>query len=567
MIQIALNPGFALLLAMPLTLLAPRGMRPGVMALASAGALALLLTPAFGGHGSFAQIGLEVVPLRLDALSQVFGIAFTLGAAIVALSADSRAHPLEDGAILTMAGGATAALFAGDLVSFVAGIELASLAGAWIIFAAGGDAAVRAGARYLLWQAFGGLFLLAGVAFHLADGFGSAFERLPADSAGGALFLIGLAVKAGAPLAHLWVKDAAPRASPAGAAALTVFGAPLAIYALARAFAGESIVHFAGLAMALIFAVLALAEDDLKRAIARSHLAQLGLCAALIGLGSPMAIAAAAAHAFAISFAYPLMTFAIGVIASGAPAARASQVRGAARTYPLTSALYLIGAAAAAGVPGLIGFTSQSAAIEAFTRGGAPWLPFVGFAVTALTAMLTLIRTPFPFLFAMGQRPGAPILRGPPAPWMGMALSAFFCVAVGALPWWLYGLLPPAPLALWPFSLPRIVDHAETLGAACAVYAAWRLLRPAPSTPWDIRDLDALYAGPIARALHVAGGVALRLFEAAGALVERTAAQLGAASVHLAERLDRPHDRGAWSALSALAAIALALCAALSGLK
>ncbi|MDX2238896.1 MAG: proton-conducting transporter membrane subunit [Hyphomonadaceae bacterium] len=561
MLSIAFNPGFALLLAIPLTLMAPRAFRPAVIAAAAAAAVALLLTPPFGGHGSFAQIGLEVVPLRLDALAQTFGLAFLFGAAIVGLSTHERVHPLEDGAILAMAGGATSALFAGDLVSFVAGVETAGLAGAWIIFSSPAPGALAAGGRYLLWQWLGGLFLLSGVAFHLADGFGSAFGPLPADSAGGALFLIGLAFKAGAPLLHLWLRDASPMATPHGGAALAMFGAPLAIYGLARGFAGEPTLIYAGLTMAGAFALWALAEDDLRRALTRSQAAQLGLCAAAIGVGTPTAFAAAVAHAFTVILGYGLMMLAVGAAAEAYGSARASGARGVARAMPLTALLYFFGAASAAALPGFAGYVSGVALLAGF----APvWAKIVVLATLALTAALTLARIPFPYFIARNAPSPAP--ENTQGARLGMALAAFFCLAIGTIPGWLYAMVPPAPLAVEAYAGERVTMALQLIGGACAVWAAAMALRPIGAVrAYDLMDLDRLYAGPAAAAVAWIGAQILRAFAAAGGLAGRGLGVAGAWLLALAQRRDRPHGRGAWGAawtpLALVAAAALSLLA------
>ncbi|MEJ0060486.1 MAG: hypothetical protein WDM79_13335 [Terricaulis sp.] len=58
-----------------------------------------------------AQIGLPVVLLDLDALNQVFGIAFIGSTILLAVYASARRHHFEDAAILLLAGGSVSALF------------------------------------------------------------------------------------------------------------------------------------------------------------------------------------------------------------------------------------------------------------------------------------------------------------------------------------------------------------------------------------------------------------------------------------------------------------------------
>jgi formate hydrogenlyase subunit 3/multisubunit Na+/H+ antiporter MnhD subunit len=107
---ISLNPGFALLLAALLVWAAPRPLRVALMAAAALAAIALPLAPAFGDHAVFGQFGLRVVPLRLDALSQLFGLTIGLLALSAALMAITRRRASEDALLCLLFGGAATAI-------------------------------------------------------------------------------------------------------------------------------------------------------------------------------------------------------------------------------------------------------------------------------------------------------------------------------------------------------------------------------------------------------------------------------------------------------------------------
>ncbi|MBL8548407.1 MAG: hypothetical protein JNJ73_00375 [Hyphomonadaceae bacterium] len=502
MIPIALNPGFALVIGAGLALAAPQAIRTTLMALSGIAACALILAPPFGDYDRFAQIGLQLVPLRLDALSQIFGLSFAIGAILISFAASYRRRRMEDVAIMLMAGGATSAAFAGDLISFVAASEVSALAGAWIVFSAGGRAALESGVRLLIWQGLGGLLLFSGIALHLADGFNSAFTRLPADSVGGALCLAGLGIKAAAPFAHVWFREALSTSSPTGAAALSLFSAKLALYGLARGFTGESILSPAGAAMAVMGALMALADEDLRRALAFSLIGQIGLVIAAIGVGAPLALAGAAGHVFTTSIAYVLLVLAAGVVCERAGTTRMSELPRVIAPMPFTAILVLLGGLSAAAIPGFAGYISESLALEAIARSGRFWSWVAIAAASAGVVAFAAVRLPALFLGGRGAtQAGAPF-----GVLLAMALGAFLCIAIGLAPGWLLEILPPAPVAYDAYAIDRLGERLEFKAAAAAGFAGllWLGLTHGRRERW-LNDVDAFYRGPLAAAARELG--------------------------------------------------------------
>jgi len=565
MFAIALNPGFVMLAGALIVLAAPAALRAPVMILSAIGALGLLLAPDYGRYGAFAQIGLTMAPLALDALNYLFGLAFIVATILIAIYASGRDKRYEDTAILLLAGAATSAMFVGDLVSFVAAAELAGLAATWIVFCASEQGAHRAGVRLLIWQGLEGLLLLAGVAFIISDGLHTEFARMDARTIGGALFLGGLAIRVGAPFAHVWLKDVTPRASPAGAVALAVFPALVGVYGLARAFSGEPLLIYGALGMMAIGAAFACAEDDLRRAMTYSLLAQLGVAIASIGLASPAGLAGGAAHAFTTIFAYALVFMALGVFARRYGSASAEVLQGAARSAPATTALFTVGALTAVAAPGLAGFVSFAVVREA-ARGDLPWLAPVIVAVAAAASAHTLMR---PFL-AIFTPPRRPMPQPPRAPvfsmLLAMALAAFMCLMIGLAPGWLYALTPPSPIAFWPFAPGVVAAQIATLAGGAAAYITLRSLGLAPKErALRLLDVDALYRGPFAGAGRWTGVVMLRLYGAWQSISGAGAARLGRAFAAFARAGDRPYG-DSWGGAVGFAALALVL-ALIAGAK
>ncbi len=558
MLAVSLNPGFVLALAAFAVLAAPQSMRPATIAAAAAGAMYLLLDRDFGAASAVAQMGLTVVLLNLDALSQVFGIAFIAALLLLALYSAPRRSRFEDAAILLLAGGAVSALFVGDLVSFVAAASVAGLAAVWVVLASPLPGANGAGVRLLIWHGLEGLLFLAGVAFHLSSGSAkNEFERLDTASLGGGFIFAALMIRVGAPLAHVWLRDSISHASGAGAVALSVFSSMFGVYALARMFPSEPLLVPIGMAMIVIGALYAAAEDDLRRAAAYALTAQTGVCVTLIGIGSPVALAGAAAHAFTSIFAFALIQMALGAVVMKRGNVRASEIEGLSQAMPMSAVFLALGGLAISATPGFSLYISHAVALDA----AAHWdLRLIWSLFAALPALMIASLAIRPALLAF-----RPALKRPPfaeAPFLmqlAAALATFLSAAVGFNPTWLYRLLPTNGLAFAPFTLDRLAPQLELLGAAGAAYVAIRAVRLVPKErALRLLDVDALYRGPIAGAGRWSGAVMLRIYGAAQTVVSRLADRGRAGFTALAQRCDRPYA-DSWAGAAQLGVICAVL--------
>lgn len=544
MTAISFNPGFALLLGAALILVTPAKLRWWIALAAAIGALGLAFTPNFGEHGAFAQIGLRVAPLRLDALSQSFGLVLALIAIMVALHGGGARSREEEAALLVHMGGALGAIYAGDLVAFVALAELSTLAAAVLLLARPQPAAKEAGARLIGWQALSSVLFLAGAAFAIAARGSADFGQLSARTPEGALILIALGVKAGFPIAHVWLKDAAPRASSAGTAALLVFTPLLGAYGLARGFSGELFLQYVGVAMAVLPALHAMAEDDLKRSLTYGLIAQVGFIVACIGVGSPLALAAAAAHAAATAFAFTVLAMALGAVGERTGTTRASKLGGLAASMPVTAALACIAALSVAGAPLTMGFASLALVFDAFARSGQPLLYFTLVAAAGAAVAHTAVKIPYAAFFAPARsKPWPQTHFGEPH--LAMLAACVLIIGAGVAPGWLYSFLPPDPIRFSPYDWGRLMIHIQLAVFAGLAFAAARAARlhDADESALNLRDVDALLYGPLWRGVQRAGGAAeafhrfWRRREAAGA------STLGKWAERLLAGADRPARR------------------------
>lgn len=556
---ITLNPGFVLLLAAFAVLTTPKGLRAATIAAAAILALWLLLDHEFGAAATVAQMGLPVRLLVLDPLNRIFGLGLLLVLVIVAIASNARQNRFEDAAILLSYGSALTALFVGDLVSFIAAMSLSGLAGAWTIFCSPLDGANRAGGRALIWRGLEGLLFLVGLAFHLAASEArSEFVSLDLTSIGGCFIFVALLIRVGAPFVHSWYVDVAAFSSPVGAMALAPTGAIIGLYALARFYQGESILMWIGVALIVLGLFYAAAEDDLRRSAAYAVLAQTGLFMLLIGVGTPLAMAAAEGGVFSAIFASAAMFAVLGGVVDRKGRAQRSQLAGLAKAMPVTGMLMLASGLSLCATPAFASFATHTVALDALAQQEA-WLRVL---VGAIPAWLLACLAVAPALTAFRVvTPSAPRHEAKFSLLLSAGLALFFSVSVGLAPDWLYNLMP-TQLSYSPYAADRLAAALQLVGASALAAVILYGLKAWPRPEdHELLDIDALYRGPVSAGARWCGILALRIYGAWHGLMGSTAKVLtGAAGAWIAAQ-DRPYARV--SAAIQIAAVAVALVIAL----
>lgn len=558
------NPGFVLLLGALIAVLSPRAMRAMALTLTALVAAAAPFLPDFGAQGAFAQAGLTVTPLRLDALAQVYGLALGLSAALLALASGVRRDRFEDAALMLHAGGAMTAVFAGDLVSFVAGAAISGLGAVGLTIAGRGPKALAAGLRLLGWMAAASAALIAGAGLALAMRGGIGFDRLGLSEPPGLLVGAGLMILAAGPFAHVWLKDCAPRAGLIGGAALTVFLPATAAYGFARGFAGEPILAAIGAALAAGAAIMAFAAPDPRRGLGYVAIGFSGMAMAGAGLATPLTLAGAAALSFTTTIAMTALMLAVGAaslhVGRGAPYAA---LGGAARWSPVAAILALISGASLAGMPGLAGYASLSLMLDGTMRTASLWVWLLLASASIGLAAALLARILAGTYFGRPIAAPAEAAEPPFAIQLALILAAFLAVAIGVAPGWLYGLAPGEAFHA-PYEWSALISRLQALagaGLVAALAAAFGLMPRARLA--ELIDVDWLLRRP-GRALAKAIGTAL----AAGyASWNARAGRLGDGLLSAARKLgaaaDRPSRNAAhptgWLLVAMVLALALVL--------
>ena len=202
-------------------------------------------------------------------------------------------------AALFYSGSALGAVFAGDLITLFFYWEGTAIASVFLIWARGTIGAYHTGLRYLIIQIMSGVILLAGAAMLWRETGSIAFDLMTLNSLGTWLIFLSFGMKCAFPLLHNWLQDSYPAATVTGTVILSAFTTKLAVYALARGFAGTEILIYIGAIMTLFPIFFAEIENDLRRVLAYSLNNQLGFMVVGVGIGTEMALNGTASHAFA----------------------------------------------------------------------------------------------------------------------------------------------------------------------------------------------------------------------------------------------------------------------------
>ena len=469
-----LPPGLAMILGAVVIPFLPLAMRPLWMLLAIALSATTLLVPS-GEHVLWSVLGFDLSLYYADALSFPFSLVFHIAAALAVIYSWHVRSRLELAAGLAYGGAAIAAVHAGDLLTLFIWWELTAITSVFVLLAAGTSAARQASMRYLVVQVASGVLLLGGAGLFYVENGHIVFTAITLDSGAGWFILLAFGIKAAFPLLNGWLQDAYPKATPSGAVILSIFTTKLAIYALARGFAGAEILIWIGGVMAVVPLVFILLENDLRRVLAFSLNNQLGFMVVAIGVGTPLALNGAVALAFVHILYKSLLFMAVGNVVYHTGTAKLSELGGLYRQLPMTMLCCVIGVLAMMATPLLGSFVAKTQIMTALGNGSGGGGEFVVAYLMLLLASAGIhgsIKIPYFTFFA---RPNDRSFgKTPMGMGIAMGITAVLCVILGVFPQIFYAILPYAKVKN-PYDLSHITGHLQML--AFAVLAFVVLLR------------------------------------------------------------------------------------------
>ena len=481
----------------------------------------LLLVPLIAGYqvwnldaGITNQVeffGFTLDVMRVDKLSRVFALIFTLAAFLGNLYAWHIRDTVQQVAASIYAGAAIGAVFAGDLITLFFYWEGTAIASVFLIWARRTEGSYNTGMRYLIVQISSGVILLAGAALVYRETGSITFENITLGSLGTWLIFVSFGIKAAFPLLHNWLQDSYPAATVTGTVILSTFTTKLAIYALARGFAGTEILIYIGAIMTLFPIFFAEIENDLRRVLAYSLNNQLGFMVVGIGIGTEMAINGTASHAFAHILYKSLLFMSVGAVLHRTGTSKASELGGLYRTMPLTAIFCLVGAASISAFPFFSGFVTKSLIID--ETAGAHYTLIWAVLVFASAGVLSHSGIKIPFFTFFAHDSGLRPKEAPTHMLLAMGITAAMCIYIGISPEFLYSLLP-YEVEFQPYTMSHVIGQLQLLLFALLAFGV--LMRTGIHPP-EIRainlDADWLYRRLIPKVIVRVRSVVSRIWQ------------------------------------------------------
>ena len=484
-----MHPGLILLFTGLFTILIPFKFARYIWFFSSVISLYLSVTLDFGSSLTFNYLNFEIVLLRVDGLSKVFAIIFSLMTLIGLIFAWNQKSKSELLSVLIYSGAAIGAVLAGDVFSLFFFWELMAIGSTLIIFSANTRFSSKAGFRYALIHFAGGVVLMAGLTGYVAETNSVVFENFTLESPFSWMILAGFLVNAGAPPFSSWLPDAYPEASFSGSVFLSAFTTKTAVYTLLRGFPGNEILIAFGLFMIFYGIIYALLENDMRRILSYSIINQVGFMVVGAGIGTEMAINGASAHAFAHILYKALLLMSAGSVFLMTGKRKCSELGGLFQTMPLTMICGTIGAFAISAFPLTSGFVTKSMISQAVAD---QHLFVVWLLLAAASAGVFLhagIKFPWFVFFQKdsGLRPPEPPINMR----LAMIILSLLCIGIGVFPGYLYSILPYAVNYI-PYTASHVVFQLQLLlfaGFAFFVMLPWlkRTLTISLDTDWFYR--------------------------------------------------------------------------------
>jgi len=296
---------------------------------------------------------------------------------------------------------------------------------------------------------------------------------LSAACAIGLLIFAGAAGKSGQLPLHVWLPDAMEGPTPVSALIHAATMVAAGVYLIARVYplmqigAGPNgsttaltVVAWVGAATAVFAALIAVAQDDIKRILAYSTISQLGYMMAGLALGG---VAVGMFHLITHAFFKALLFLGAGSVIHGCHEEQDIRKMGCLRVdMPFTFITYAIGMLALCGFPIFFsGFWSKDGILEAAHSWNISQVPFYLLAFGALLTAFYMTRQVCYVFFGYWrghetahESPGVMILP--------MVILAFFAMALGLIgtpAWpWLHAFLDnhAAPFSFHGFAEPGL---------------------------------------------------------------------------------------------------------------
>ena len=271
----------------------------------------------------------------------------------------------------------------GDAFNAFVFLEISSLS-TYVLIAMGRDRrALLASYQYLIMGTIGATFYVIGIGLlylvtgslnmaDIADRLGSAsVEQFRPIVAAMAFLTVGISLKLALFPLHVWLPNAYAYAPSFATAFLAATATKVAVYLLLRIFfsifgVGISLEAVRGdvllaLSVAAMFlaSILAVYEQNLKRMLAYSSVAQIGYITFGISLANTNGLTGGIVHIFNHAVMKGVLFLALGAVVYRAGTVTLADLGGIGRRMPLTFAAFVVAGLGLIGTPGTAGFISK----------------------------------------------------------------------------------------------------------------------------------------------------------------------------------------------------------------
>ena len=337
---------------------------------------------------------------------------------------------------LLLAGALAGMAVTNDLFNVFVLVEVATLSCCGLVSACKHPRAAEAAFNYLILATLGSALILGGIGFlyiitgHLNMGFASMelcriwqdYPHVVWIAAG--FLLVGFGVKSALFPLHVWLPDAHSTApSPASAilSGLAVKGYMICFIkvlynvfgsTLIQEFALDRILSLLGMVAIIAGSLFAVAQDELKRRLAFSTVAQVGYVFLGLGQVNVCSLTGTLFHIASHAVIKSGLFLAAGAIIAATGKTRISEMAGIGGRMPITMAAFTIGSLGMVGIPLFSGFIGKWHLLSGSLTAGSTLAPLVIVIGSVLAAayLFPIIRTAY---FEQdqatdGQDPGAP---------------------------------------------------------------------------------------------------------------------------------------------------------------
>jgi proton-translocating NADH-quinone oxidoreductase chain N len=345
---------------------------------------------------------------EIDMLSvyMAFGIAF-LGLLVAIYSISYMEHETRVSEFYTLVTFMLAGMFgivlAGDLFTLFVFWELMGLSSYVLVsFLKQNWGPIEAGFKYLVMSATAGAFLLLSMALLYGLAGTLNFALLASSIRGNPLtnwtivlfatLIVGFGVKSAIVPLHTWLPDAHPEAPSPISALLSGIVIETGLYAMIRLLYivfEPTLFKMPLAALALVTMtvgnIMALRQDDLKRLLAYSSIAQIGYMLIGVSTGLTYGLLGTFLHVFNHSMMKGMAFLSVGSIVHETGTRDINELRGVGRMMPYTTLTIIVAFLGLGGVPGTSGFISKFILFSSSIGAGLGILAIFGVLNSALS--------------------------------------------------------------------------------------------------------------------------------------------------------------------------------------